>query len=346
MNRIAAAVVALTLCPGVATRGGQLLTGRLRQLRFSPDGQYILAETVSGVAVLTVQPLSRLFTVQAEIATPAKFTPDSREVVFLSFAAGPASHRLPSHMERWRVANGTRVGFIAVPDEACKSKGLSPDGRVLACVDARGTLRLIDVSSHRTVFEKKKFGRTFLWDSMTCDPDCSEFPSYETGDPGLAALDCSPDGRFIVAVPAESRGSPLAFDLRKNRTVRLRGALKDLRSLTFITPDLVVVSRERNASFWNTRYTRVNTLVAFPSGKVVAKLGTLPPGQLSRAADPAFVLVRTSVAGAIDYRSGQLIFSPTPVLDVFGNLYVTEWRDGRVGLFERGKGLQATVMVH
>jgi hypothetical protein len=34
------------------------------------------------------------------------------------------------------------------------------------------------------------------------------------------------------------------------------------------------------------------------------------------------------------------------VIGVFGNRYVAEVRPGEVGLYERGKGLQATVVLH
>jgi uncharacterized protein with WD repeat len=57
---------------------------RFRQLRFSPDGKYILAQHASGIAVLTVQPLSVLFSRSAENVSSAGFTPDSEQVWFVS----------------------------------------------------------------------------------------------------------------------------------------------------------------------------------------------------------------------------------------------------------------------
>jgi hypothetical protein len=41
--------------------------------------------------------------------------------------------------------------------------------------------------------------------------------------------------------------------------------------------------------------------------------------------------------------TGQVIISETSALDVFGRYYVAEPSAGVVGLYERGKGLQATV---
>ncbi len=45
----------------------------------------------------------------------------------------------------------------------------------------------------------------------------------------------------------------------------------------------------------------------------------------------------------MEFATGQVIISETPALDVFGNHYVAEVRNGEVGLYERGKGLQASV---
>lgn len=244
----------------------------------------------------------------------------------------------------------TQVGLIAVQDEYCTSEALSPDGRVLACVDPEGTLRLIDVASGNSIFEKKQFGQRFWNIGESCEPagtlpaSCTpQFPAEEWGDPGSATFDFSPDSRFVVAIPGNlSRGSPVAFDSRERRPVVLTGTLKGVRSFSFIAPDRVVISRPRKG-WLRTRSAWTNALVVFPTGLILLKLATLPPGPLFRATDPDFVLIRASGSSAVDYRSGYVIASDTSALDVFGNLYVTERPHGRLGLFERGKGLHATI---
>jgi hypothetical protein len=71
--------------------------------------------------------------------------------------------------------------------------------------------------------------------------------------------------------------------------------------------------------------------------------------------DPNFVIVRLPGKNAIDrpqrtaaaeLHTGELIVSKTPALDVRGHYYVAEPRRGWVGLYERGKGLQATIDLH
>jgi len=48
-------------------------------------------------------------------------------------------------------------------------------------------------------------------------------------------------------------------------------------------------------------------------------------------------------AAAVELSTGQVIISETSALDVFGRYYVAETSAGVVGLYERAKGLQATV---
>jgi len=46
-------------------------------VRFSPDGQYILAQEDFRITVLTQRPFRALFRIPAEGPSPAEFTPDS-----------------------------------------------------------------------------------------------------------------------------------------------------------------------------------------------------------------------------------------------------------------------------
>jgi len=79
----------------------------IRQLRFSPDGRYILAQDSSEITILTVNPLAVLVRIPAENASNAHFTPDSNEVVFASSLLRPDSN--PS---RIRIAH---CGYALTP---------------------------------------------------------------------------------------------------------------------------------------------------------------------------------------------------------------------------------------
>jgi hypothetical protein len=122
----------------------------LGQGRFSPDGHYILAQDDAVIVVLTTQPLAILFRIPAVKAAPAQLAPDSSEIAFLSSitrVSPPVSEpeKLTPQLEWWSVAGKNRVGFFDAPAAGCGTLVLSPDGRMLACDDIQGTLKLFDV---------------------------------------------------------------------------------------------------------------------------------------------------------------------------------------------------------
>jgi hypothetical protein len=366
MNRIMVlSLLALTYAYAATCAHGAatipLPDGSLRQLRFSPDGQYVLAQDQAEVTVLTAKPLAVLFTIPAQNASDAHFTPDSRQVVFVSSeiqpdSRGPAFMGSPASVERWGIAERARIESTAIPALNCGTELLSPDGRVLACNDTQGTLSLIDVASGKAIFEKKKFSKWILnYDYTQPLP----LPTGVMGDPGRAAMDFSPDGRFIIALPTGGDGKILAWDLRERSAVRVQGVLRDGSFyFAFVAPGRVILSSAR----WRAKGRMVTARLAdFPSGKVLAK-AKLPLRPLFRAADPNYVALRPDYAALrrfsrlvgrvddpgppatlVEYSTGQTIVSQTPALDAFGQYYVAEPSPGTVGLYERGKGLQAAV---
>jgi hypothetical protein len=164
-------------------------------------------------------------------------------------------------------------------------------------------------------------------------------------------------------------------DLRHGSSVDYGPETLSLQYFVFVAPDRLMIS----SLWWARRRAVAARLVAFPSGHIVSR-PKLPPGPLFRAADPGFVIVhpfaeyplppatieaspeegrvysppathavpanQTRGAVAVEIATGHLITSETPALDVLGNYYVAEPVPGEVGLYERGKGLQATVALH
>jgi hypothetical protein len=336
---------------------------QLRQLRFSPDGRYVLAQDDTRVTILTVKPLAVLFRAPAEKVGPAVFTPDSQDVVFVNSA---------QHVERWHIANNIRIGDIEVKLPPCKTEKLSPDGRALACVDSEGTVGLADLVSGTVRLWKKKLGtasidRPWHW---------SEIKGVVTysGELGSARIAFSPDGRFLIAVPAVYDSSYFAWDRRENRAVKLKGGLKRVRWAeedALETPHFVFVASDRLviSPRWSDDMVEPATEVAFPSGQLISKLN-LVPGALYSATDPGFVIVRPyghytpppsaiqafasegfrmvypysqDGALAMELSTGEVITSETPAIDVLGKYYLTELPNGDIGLYERGKGLQRSV---
>ena len=151
-----------------------------------------------------------------------------------------------------------------------------------------------------------------------------------SGDAGSARIDFSPDGRYAIIAPKNADGSPMAWDLRSRKEVSLKGELKDLRWATyaFAGPDRLVVSRDHQGLVYNAW---VSTIVALPSAQRISKLN-LPPGTLSRAADPGFIIVQTKIwrhSGefpfrAIEDRTGRTIGNETAAMDVFRDRYIVQ----------------------
>ncbi len=332
--------------PASALLWSKTLKSHLRQVRFSPDGKYLLAQDDSEIAVITVLTFWVLFRIPADNAGLAQFTPDSRQVVFVSQAEHRARHQLVirevPRLERWNIAGEARAEDTPIPAGTCGTQELSPDGRTLACVDPGGTLRLIDVPSGQTIYEKRKFVKPFV---------DQESPFLrEHGDLGKATIGFSPDGGFVIASPGVL-GSPVAWDPLRRGSINLTGQLRNIlwEAFVFVTPDRILISHH-----FNHGKTFSARLVAFPSGVVVSR-PKLPPGPLFRAADPSFVLIRPfgqlddrdpepNRAAAVEFGTDQVIVSnASAALDVFRNHYVAELADGNLGLYERGKGLQAKV---
>jgi hypothetical protein len=397
---IIAALFALSLSPAqvapqTVPQNSVAPSGWLRQLRFSPDGRYVLAQDGTEITVLTVRPLAILFTLPAENATLAQFTPASTEVVFVSSIPVVDEEQVmvpsvPAHVERWQIADRTRTGFVEVPLQACGTVALSPDGRVVACDRFEGTLQLIDVASGETIFERKKFARRVYLG--TPNHPCIEIPPTEvvvihtrpgllrsscySGDPGSTIVGFSPDARFTIAEP-QSEGPAIALDVAQRMEVPLNGKLSLLRKssqrgysyalpFAFVAPDLVLIDDPGAAPNrqLNKDPREPAKLVSFPSGKVVSTPNLPPNLKLFRATDPNFVLVlvrplgdpaallglqyiKSHRAAAMQFRSGdEIIINNQLALDVLGQYYVAEPNPGEVGLYERGKGIQATVSLH
>jgi hypothetical protein len=323
-----------------AVRGEALLSAQLprnyrsRQLRFSPDGKYVLARYSSGVAVLALEPFRVLFHQPAENVGDAGFTPDSQQVWFTTRPAnivgpGLAFAGSSAYIERWSIADAALIDKKETRLRGCENARLSADSRILACVDAWGVLRLIDIDSAKTIFEKRNFG-----------------PAAE--------LTFSPDGRYFAASPNFADGPPRAWDLRAKTEIKMAGRLRKRASgdhIAFEAADQMMISSLSSGS------AKVNaTRVTFPSGKVLSK-SELLPAQLFHKEEATYVLFRpfgwtVHVPGsgpeisAMEFRSKQQIESGTEALDVFGDRFVIELPDGKLGLGKTGRGIQSSVTIN
>src|SRR5579863_9178830 len=120
MHRTLTSVLLVFSIAGAAGQDSPIRTGSIRQVRFSPDGRYILVQSDSELAVLTVEPFAILFRVPAQYATDAQFTPDSTSVVFASSVARVDSQKIAlaksaAQVEQWSIADRARVQSTKLP---------------------------------------------------------------------------------------------------------------------------------------------------------------------------------------------------------------------------------------
>jgi hypothetical protein len=345
MLRSVASILLVFSIGSLAGQDSPARVASVRQLRFSPDGRYILAQSISELAVLTVEPFAILFRIPAQYATDAQFTPDSKGVVFASSVARVDSQKIAlaksaAQVEQWSIADHTRVQSRKLPTLICGTEKLSPDGGLLACLDLNGTLHFFDVASGQAIFEKKKFA-----------PPSQIYGRLTPIDSDSARMEFSPDGHFLIVRSDDPEGPDIAWNVREKNLVNLTGPLKQLKhhASVFIAPDKIFVSGGENPLKPGAANCKV---IGFPSGQLLSE-PKLPFGIFGRATDTGFVILRhfgsalpgpssPNRSAAVDLSTEQAIVSETPALDVFGRLYAAEKDKSEVGLYEIGKGLKAS----
>ena len=318
-----------------------------RELRFSPDGQYVLAQDNFEITVLTVKPLLVSFRIPAANVAIATFTPDSQEIAFVrrplrSPSANGSLVKTPSYVERWNLKGGRLSTSSRLPTFDCGTEELSPDGEHVVCVDYSGTLRILDVASGDVEFQRKGFVKPYLFDDI--DPGRGPRPM----DLEFAQTSFSPDGNFVVV---SAHGGTLLWDLRQKLTLTLPGELRGLRNHTtlhfaFLPGNRFLITHAwgRKPGFWKAK------IVAFPSGTPLSEV-RVPLGLIFRATYPGFILVRPfglrQQGAAVANLSTEEVIVNDGALDVFGDHYIAETVNGKtIALYAFGKRLEASVTIH
>lgn len=220
----------------------------LTNIKFSPDGKYLLAQDDASIFVLSHNPLRLLFRVDARDSNPAHFSPDSKSIVFNTKGL---------RVERWGVPDGKELEVHElVLRKSCIQGNLSPDGRIFACLDNQFDLSLIDTSTGAAVFEKKRF---FV---PTFDLLLQALRFQIEGlKVSWARMEFSPNSNFFLA---SGGTSTQAIDLRTDRPSKIDGGLAERLqrgSFAFLSPDRLVVVDQYKP--------KASGVFEFPSGHLV-----------------------------------------------------------------------------
>lgn len=326
-ERLNAVVSRKTLAPPLRTD--------VEHLRFSPNGEYILAQDDSGISVLRREPFTLLFRIEAPEVKPASFTPDSQNVVFYNTGL---------RVQKWNIAEKSAAAVNEVVlRRKCWQTALSPDGKTLACFNYSGDLGLYDVATNENIFLEKEFYlptrfEYFLW-----------LIGLEYGDDEVAVLNMqfSPNGRYFVAgrksfgrTLSNARTASIGVDVSSKKTISLGANVEKLltHSFAFYSGDKIVGQSDYEGED--------SGVFAFPTGERIEKMLLLGKS-IARAEQGDYLLVRpvsNAPVGVYDVRAKKFILAnKTPALDVYADSFVAERKNGELGIYKFTKGEKISV---
>ena len=292
------------------------LQSDIRQVHYSPDGKYLLAQNESTIFVMTREPFAPQFTIYAPDAYPASFTPDSQSIVFYTESL---------RVESWSVPEQVRNSASEVViTRGCIQTELSPNGKYLACYGDEFDLSIYDVFSGTQVFQKKNF-----YEPRTFGEFFQFFLAKLMGEtnPHIVEIHFSPDERYLVAGAME--GTALAVDLGSLQTFSLPGSVRSLlsRHFAFLGPDKIV-----GVDVYNPKNSGI---LKFPSGESIQKL-ELGNQRIDAATNNRYLLLRPikeHPVGVVDLQTGKIMLATDRnSLDIFEDNYVRERIDGDLGM--------------
>ena len=252
------------------------LRSDLRQLQFSPNRKYLLAQDENSIYVMSADPVTNLFRVDAADSYAAYFTPDSQAIVF---------YDKELRVQKWSM-EGKRIFIreLALPIR-CVETALSHSGEVLACMDEQLQPELIDVNTNTVIYKGKKLQQQTRIDAMLVH--------YSPGpdESSRFAMQFSSGDHYFLA---EYERSIFAYDVKNRSEVTVGPGFKDFvgASFCFDADDEVV------------GYGFVNRQLAilrarFPSGQILDSMPGNAIGRLTQPQPQDYVLIRQDTEPAI-----------------------------------------------
>jgi WD40 repeat protein len=310
------------------------LRSDITHLRFSPDGAYILAQDDSGISVLSREPFTGLFRIEAADAKPAYFSPDSKNIVF-------SNDNL--RVEKWGIVEQKMLDAKEIVQLlGCLQTSLSPDGKFMACLSPTMDLNVLDVASGQSVIHRKDFFEP-RWFHYYLLLAAQASHRLDNGDAGLdwVKMSFSPDGHYFVAgfegrdhiAANRSLHNVEAFDLTTMKKISVPDLLQRL-----IVGGFTFMGSDRVAGI-NIQDYKKSAVVTFPEGKLVSEFSLR--GNIDAPTLGEYLLIRPIrdfPLGVFDLNT-KVIFKSNkqPALDIFGDLFVAEMRNGELGLYRMEK---------
>ena len=267
------------------------MTGRLREMRFSPNGQSLLLQSDSAAYIVGTNPVSMQLNFAANRLLPVRFSADSQEIVAVTRNMQVARFKIRggSPPEQRTLGSGGQ----------CYAASLSNDGELYACLDPKSELHIFRTRTGEQIFDK-----------TIGEPPAMPFPapapyhvglarsepfgyfltsSYMPADPAFTApmVNFSADSRYLIARSIFFQQPPEMIDLQNRKLVGIPKGLRsaaETGSITFIGPDRAITTSFEHRNEAN--------IVSLPDGDVVGKLDFTgifrPTGNARYAIDVAF----------------------------------------------------------
>lgn len=316
--------------------------------QFSPNGEYLIAQDESGINVVKREPFHLLFRIDTANAKFAKFSPDSKNVVFSTYGL---------RVEMWDIAQKAPVFARELFVRGrCWQTEISPDGKTLACYSGQANLELINVADNETIFTKKEFYvpsvfEYYNWSNRLRDSGVDEVDALQ--------MDFSPDGRHFLGgkvrrglnfnfsgsmliTNATAEKNTLAYDISQRKELKVGGELKNVLSMpyAFYSNDQIIGQHFSDPE--------KSGIFKFPSGERVDKF-LLNANSYTKPHVGDYIFVRPTTAnpvGVYHLKEKKFIASnKTPAMDGYGDFFVSESRSGVIGLFKRNTATTAMDLV-
>jgi WD40 repeat protein len=327
------------------------LRGDLNLVQFSPDGKYVLAQDQGSIYVLSREPLTNLFRIDAPDASAAKFTPDSAAIVF-----SDAELRV----EKWEIAGRRRLWARQLTLTGdCRQMALSPSGAVMACLSAPVNftnlvaessvlassmfltfeLRLIDVATNQTLLTRElscQFGYSDLVILEILDSR-SDAPRFAP-----SGMHFSPDAHYFAT---GCGNAAFAYDLTARKEVSLPGRVK-----TMLGGHFVFKGSDEIDGFDNDGSKPRLIRLRFPSGDLIDRFDVQFRGELAAPPQGEYLLllhVSDVPAALIELQKKRITTRfETSGIGIYGEMYAAETAGGAMALrrFGEDKNLDQTRM--
>jgi WD40 repeat protein len=292
----------------------------LNNLRFSPDGKYILAQDDSSIFVFARDSLKILFRIDAPGALPAHFTPDSQSVAF-----GTAGLRF----EKWNIEDEDQssVHELALP-AGCFQTSLSPDGDFVACLNSHLDLSILDIATGEPRFTAAHAFQPVLLYARGVNGQLTAWHSPEK-TLGSIHTNFSPDGRYFVAANFQSS---IAVDMNTFIRHPLRGSTASMvgGGFAFLDNNRIVAV--------NSSDPKNSAIVEFLSGKIQKRVALAHQRVIATTSSEYLILspLQNARAGIMDLDSLKILTGPmkSGALDVFEGHFLVEMPGGEIGIFD------------